>query len=702
MDTMTILTVLLDEIISESPSPDTTRRIRDAVAGIIKETETQRIEASTEASHLKDERTRVQQQQQDLDSSLQGLDALNQQVTDLASARSADQETSQDALKGLSSALDKVVVAGADAAANSEALAALVGVPDNESVSMDLRHLKDTVASGLDGLVSKVAQLPTERHLEDTVASRLDGLDSKVAQLPTEQHLERLLSQRLEQILESTDGMLKLTDAKTEFETGRQGVKETTKGLEEAINMRFANLQDESTGRHETIIKELDRLRNRIGDLPSFRNVHEGFEAQAQTLTEAVTNALADKWSELDDSRSQVLQTKLSMEQAANAINATLVSRRDQAIRDLEDTVALKDRELRASATTLAEKESQIRHIRGEASKNESLMENNIRELRDELSKAHEKSEQARLTASTRIQELEERYGTMLNTLTCASDRHSRVQEGQARRIRGLEDQINGVQEECDKALLKRDAVIEERDEALADRDEAIEARDVAIEERDVAIEKRKGAISERDDAIHGQSDAIDERKEAIVERNKALAERKEAIAKCKEAIAERKEAITERDRALAELDGMRNAPVPTPQTQQAPQSPDPRKRHRSQASTGRDVVNNLSRAYFELGELMSELSAVPSPSILLDIRSLAIEIAPMFDRPQSKANMEKFMGNKSSKWHCLRDVCTSGTRALALEMRVCVIPGHEKCILVKSVERLGTRMLDFQYALGI
>lgn len=95
MDSTTILAVLLDEITSGSPSPDTTSRILDAVAGIVQEPERQRVEASTEASHLKDERVRVQQQRQNLDSSLQGLGALTQQVTDLASARSADQETSR-------------------------------------------------------------------------------------------------------------------------------------------------------------------------------------------------------------------------------------------------------------------------------------------------------------------------------------------------------------------------------------------------------------------------------------------------------------------------------------------------------------------------------------------------------------------------------------------------------------------------------
>ncbi|KAH7010066.1 hypothetical protein EDB80DRAFT_839209 [Ilyonectria destructans] len=667
MDSMTVLAILLHEIASGSHGPDVLSQIRDVVISIAQEAERQKVEASSQVSHLENEHTRVQQQQQNLRSSIQGASTLAQQVTDPASARSAAHPASRDALrshcdtvKGLFNPLGKVAAAGSDATATSEALAATVGVPRNESISMDLKDLNESIAP------------------------RLDGLDSKVTQLPNKQHFGEFLSERLNQILsskqgeetvqQSTDAILKLGDATTEFETSRQGVKAMTKRLEEAMDSGFANLQDASIERHETVTQELDRLRNRVDGLPTLRHVHEDFDAHAHTLTKAVVSALAEKWHELDGSRSQELQIKLSAEQAANEINATLVSRRDQTIRDLEDTIAMKKRELEASATKLAQKEFEIRNVQAEAAQNAGQMEEEIRGLRDELSKAHKQSEQARLAGNRRIQELEEKAENALNMLSSASKRDNQFQQDQANRIRVLEDQIDRAEDECDRAFTKRDLTYMERDDALIRRNEARMARDDALGERDDALDERADAIAER-------KDAIEERKVAIMER---------------------KEALANRDRALAELDAMQNAPDPTPQTaQQEPQSPDSRKRHRFQASIGRDVVSNLSQAYFELGELMSELSAVPTPSILLDVKSLAIEIAPMFDRPQSKTNMERFLGNESLKWHCLRDVCSRGTRALALEKPFCVVPGHRSCILVKSVEWLGTRMLDFRYGLG-
>lgn len=536
------------------------------------------------------------------------------------------------------------------------------------------------------------------KNLQESIASRLDGLDSKVTRLPNKQHLGEFLSERLGQILssrqgeetvkQSTDAMLKLDDAKTEFETSRQGVKEMTKRLEEAMDSRFANLQDASTERHETVTQKLDWLRNRVGDLPTLRNVHEDFDAQAHTLTEAVVNALAGKWYELDGSRSQELQIKLSVEQAANEINATLVSRRDQTIRDLEDTLAVKERENQASATMLAQKEFEIRNVQAEAAQNAGQMEEEMRRLRDELSKVHEQSEQVRLTGNKRIQELEEQAENALNTLSSASKRDSQFQEGQAKRIRVLKDQIDRAEDECYRALTKRDMTYMERDDALLQRNDALVARD--------------DALAERDNAIGGLDYALDERDDAITERNEAITERKEAIEERKVAIIERKEALADRDRALAELDVMRNAPDPTPQTTQPPQHPSARKRHRLQTSMGGDVASNLSQAYFEIGEQVRELSVVPSPSIRLDINSLAKEIAPMFLSSWSKINMDDFLGNESSKWHCLRNVCWRGTRAPALKKRVCMVPEHETRIFVKPVEHLGTRMLDFYYGWGV
>ncbi|KAH8667881.1 hypothetical protein BGZ61DRAFT_538050 [Ilyonectria robusta] len=655
MDSMSVLAILLFEIASGSHGPDVLSQIRDIVISIAEE------------AHVQNEHTHAQQHQRNLLSSIQGLGTLAQQITDPASAGSAVHQASQDApgphchaIEGVSNPLGKVAAASSDNTPTSEALAAKVGVPRNESISMDLKKLKESIAS------------------------RLDGLDSKVAQLPNTQHLRELLSERLDQILsskqgeetakQSTNTILKLGDAKTEFETSRQGVKAMTRHLEAAMDSGFANLQGASTKQHKTVAQELDRLRNRVDDL-SLRN-HEDFDAQAHTLTEAVINAVARSWQELDGSRSQELQIKLSVEQAANEINATLVSRRDETIRELEDTITIKERELEASATELAQKEFEIRNVQSEAAQNASQMEKEIRGLRDELSKVHEQSEQARLAGDRRIQELEEQAETALNTLSSASKRDSQFQEDQTNRIRVLRDQIDRAEYECDRALTKRDMAYMERDDALVQRNDALMARDDAVADRNNAFGELDNALDERDDAITERNEAIEERKVAIMER---------------------KEALADRDKALAELDAMRNAPDPTPQTTQPPQHPSTRKRHRLQESIGGDVTSNLSQAYLDISEQMRELSVVPSPSIRLDVKSLAMEIAPMFASLLSKKHMEEFLGNDSSKWHCLRDVCRRGMKSPAKDDLVCTISGHHKCIFVKSVDRLGTRMLDFQ-----
>lgn len=86
---MTVLAILLYEIASGSHGPDVLSQIRDVVISIAQEAERQKVEASSQVSHLENEHTSVQQQQQNLRSSIQGVSTLAQQVTDPANARSA-------------------------------------------------------------------------------------------------------------------------------------------------------------------------------------------------------------------------------------------------------------------------------------------------------------------------------------------------------------------------------------------------------------------------------------------------------------------------------------------------------------------------------------------------------------------------------------------------------------------------------------
>lgn len=95
MDSMSTLAILLYEIASGCHGPGIISQIRDVVISIAQEAERKKVEVSSQVSHLENEHTRVQQQQQNLRSSIQGLSTLAQQVADLASAGSAAHQASQ-------------------------------------------------------------------------------------------------------------------------------------------------------------------------------------------------------------------------------------------------------------------------------------------------------------------------------------------------------------------------------------------------------------------------------------------------------------------------------------------------------------------------------------------------------------------------------------------------------------------------------
>lgn len=72
-------------------------------------------------------------------------------------------------------------------------------------------------------------------------------------------------------------------------------------------------------------------------------------------------------------------------------------------------------------------------------------------------------------------------------------------------------------------------------------------------------------------------------------------------------------------------------------------------------------------------------------------------KIAPIPVNERTKGYLIDFLKSQTPQWRCLRDVCIS-ERGFARTNMTCHAPDHEDCLLVRTVDRDGNRMLDFRF----